>query len=119
MQCVSIPKDPRFKSIVKGEFAGLDLSISILGAPHIFPVDSEEDLVTRLRPHVDGLILQHGQKHALFLPHVWEQLPEPLRFVRHLKSKAKIPVNEWPDGMRVKRFSTENFASAMSDIDLS
>jgi AmmeMemoRadiSam system protein B/AmmeMemoRadiSam system protein A len=111
-------EDSRFKPVTSKELNELDLSIAILGVPHDFPVASEADLAAQLRPHVDGLILQQRQKQALFLPHVWEQLPEPMKFIRHLKQKAGIASDEWSDDIQVQRFSTENFGKPVNEIKL-
>jgi len=37
----------------------------------------EADLLSRLRPHVDGLIIEDAGRKALFLPAVWETCPIP------------------------------------------
>ncbi len=111
-------EDPRFQPISRDQFLRMDLSISILGAPHDFPVADEADLLNRLRPEVDGLILQSGKKRALFLPHVWEQLRKPARFVQHLKMKAGIGADAWPDDMKVQRFSSETFGRPVRDIKI-
>ncbi len=110
--------DPRFKPVKKKELDDLDLSIALLGVPHNFPVTGLDDLAARLRPHVDGLILRHNQNQATFLPHVWEQLPEPLDFIQHLMKKAGMSPDQWPDDMQVQRYSTENFGQPIKSIKL-
>jgi AMMECR1 domain-containing protein len=57
-----------------------------------------DDLCRRLRPGIDGVILQVGGARATFLPQVWEQLPDPADFLDHLCLKAGLPVSAWRDG---------------------
>ncbi len=71
--------------------------------------DSESDLLTQLRPGIDGLVLEEGSRRGTFLPVVWEQLPEAKDFLSHLKLKAGIPARHWSDTIRVSRYTTESF----------
>lgn len=110
--------DPRFGKLQRDEFKDLELSISILGVPGPFPVSGEEELLAKVRPNVDGLILQDGKRRGLFLPQVWEQLPEPRQFLAHLKVKAGIKPDEWPETLQVFRFSSECFKSDIESLDI-
>ncbi|MCI5160335.1 MAG: AMMECR1 domain-containing protein, partial [Candidatus Electrothrix sp. AUS1_2] len=48
---------------------------------------------------VDGVILKiPGGAGATFLPQVWEQLPDPETFLRHLCIKAGLPADSWLHG---------------------
>ncbi|MDD1628696.1 MAG: AMMECR1 domain-containing protein, partial [Methylococcaceae bacterium] len=59
------------------------------------------------QPNIDGLILQEGNLRGTFLPSVWEQLPEPKQFLRHLKQKAGLPPDYWSETIKVYRYHTE------------
>ncbi len=98
--------DPRFAPVSGGEVKQLHIHISILTPPEPFPVTSARDLLERLRPGIDGLILEEGWKHATFLPSVWESLPDPRTFVAHLKRKAGLDADYWSDRLRFKRYTT-------------
>ncbi len=74
-----------------------------------FPVDSEADLLARLRPGIDGLILTDGRQRATFLPAVWEDLPTPKAFVDALRRKAGLAAGHWSDTLRIERYTTESF----------
>lgn len=100
-------RDPRFPPLSPSELAGLELHLSLLGPPVPLEVASEADLLAALRPAVDGLILEDGGRRALFLPQVWEQLPEPVEFVTQLKVKAGLQRDHWSPGMRCWRFVVE------------
>ncbi|TPQ25440.1 AmmeMemoRadiSam system protein A [Methylomonas koyamae] len=102
-------RDPRFPPLRDSELAGLDLHISVLTPAEPLPVKSEADLLQQLRPGVDGLILEEGGRRATFLPAVWDDLPEPARFLNHLKQKAGLPAAYWSDSLRFFRYTTESF----------
>ncbi|MEX2312280.1 MAG: AmmeMemoRadiSam system protein A, partial [Rhodospirillales bacterium] len=99
--------DPRFKPVGIDEFETLRLSISVLSPQAAMPVRDEADLLAQLRPGIDGLVIADGGKRALFLPSVWEQLPDPEQFLAHLKQKAGMARNHWSPSFRANRFITE------------
>lgn len=101
--------DPRFPPLTSDEWFGTNVQISVLSEPERCDVRSEAELLRILRPGYDGLILQLGNRRSTFLPAVWEQLPEPAHFVRHLKMKAGWPVDFWPPEMEAWLYTTESF----------
>ena len=101
--------DPRFAPLTTAELRGLKIQISILSHVEELKFNSEEELLTQLRPHVDGLILSEGRARGTFLPCVWESLPEPCEFLAHLKLKAGLPPRYWSDAIQVKRYTTMVF----------
>jgi len=98
-------EDPRFPPVRIEELAGLDISVSVLTPPRPMQFSSEENLLTQLRPGIDGLIIEDGHHRALFLPAVWEVLPEPREFLARLKQKAGLPPNHWSASLRAQRFT--------------
>ena len=98
--------DPRFPPLSSKERDQIDCHISVLSEPQVFPVTSEENLLTTIRPGIDGLILQEAAYSATFLPSVWESLPQPKEFLAHLKQKAGLPANYWSDSMRFWRYQS-------------
>ena len=103
-------RDPRFPPLPENELEGLEIHISVLtpATPMVFT--SEDDLITQLRPGVDGLILKDGFNQGTFyLPSVWESLPSPNEFFQHLKLKAGLPASHWSDRLEVYRYETESF----------
>lgn len=101
-------RDPRFPPLGGEELAGLEVHLSVLGAPEPLDVGSETELLAALRPGVDGLLIEDGFHRATFLPAVWESLPEPERFVRELKQKAGLPADHWSAGTRAWRYEVES-----------
>ena len=80
--------DPRFSPLNADEFNDLTLEVSVLTPPTPLKYSDYEDLKSKIRPHVDGLILKYGRYSGTFLPQVWEQLPTPHQFLEHLSYKA-------------------------------
>ncbi len=78
-------QDPRFKPMGTEEIAQATISISILSHLRPQPFVSEADLLDRLRPSVDGLVIRDGEHRALFLPKVWMDLPSTSDFLGRLK----------------------------------
>ena len=99
-------EDPRFPAVAEHEIDQLEISISILTPSEPVNFISEKDLLTQLRPGVDGLIFQSGFHKATFLPAVWEQLKQPEDFLNHLKLKAGLNENDWPADVRISRYES-------------
>jgi AmmeMemoRadiSam system protein A len=108
--------DPRFPPLNSDEIEQLTISISVL-TPSI-PIDftDENDLISKIEPGIDGLILQDGNNRGTFLPSVWEQLPDVQVFWAHLKRKAGLPINHWSDTLKVSRYRTEYFKLPWNEI---
>ena len=100
-------KDPRFPPLADDEFGELEIHLSILTPAEPVSFTSEQDLITQLQPGIDGLILEEGLRRGTFLPSVWEQLPEPEQFLRHLKQKAGLAPDYWSENIRIYRYRTE------------
>ena len=107
-------KDPRFKPLTAGEMMRMDFDISILSPPEPIVFASEAELIAGLRPRRDGLTISDGKRRALFLPAVWENLPDPAEFLAQLKKKAGIDPKSATPGLTAERFTTA--AIAYSDL---
>jgi AmmeMemoRadiSam system protein A len=105
-------EDPRFMPLRQEELPHLDIHISILSPPEPMEFSSEDDLLARLQPGVDGLIIRFGQRRATFLPSVWESLSEPYVFLAQLKQKAGLPLDFWSPELKAERYTTESFGAA-------
>jgi AmmeMemoRadiSam system protein A len=105
-------RDSRFAPLRPEEADALSLDISLLGPPEAIACASEADLATALRPGTDGLILKEAGRLALYLPSVWEQLPDPFDFIHSLRKKAGIEEGAWRPGIQAFRFITESVSSA-------
>lgn len=103
--------DPRFPPLTKPELHGLEIHLSILSPSQPLAFSSEEELISMLRPGVDGLILEDVGRRGTFLPSVWESLPDPTEFLRHLKMKAGLPEDYWSPSIQIYRYTTESFSA--------
>ncbi len=100
-------KDPRFPPLEARELEALEIHLSILTPAEPVSFSSEQDLLSQLRPGIDGLILQEGHRRGTFLPSVWESLPKPEQFLRHLKQKAGLPPDYWSNNIKIYRYQAE------------
>jgi AmmeMemoRadiSam system protein A/AmmeMemoRadiSam system protein B len=91
-------RDPRFPALEADELDRVDIEVSILTEPQPLEYRDSKDLLSKLRVNVDGVILRKGSASATFLPQVWEQLPQPEKFLSHLCSKAGLPADTWRKG---------------------
>jgi len=89
--------DSRFAKLTAEELGRVHIYISILTRPQPLIYRDGEDLVARLRPGIDGVILGLGHYSATFLPQVWEQLPRAEDFLGHLCRKAELSPTAWRD----------------------
>ncbi len=103
-------RDPRFRPLTRPELARLPIEILVLTPSRPLSFTSEEVLLRMIEPGRDGLILEEGAARGTFLPTIWESLPEPRAFLRHLKQKAGLRPDHWSDRVRVRRYRTESFS---------
>lgn len=102
-------RDPRFPPLSATEWPAVHLHISVLEQPRPIEVASEEALIARLRPGIDGLIVEWNGARATFLPSVWEHLKDPREFVRELKAKAGWSADFWAADIRASIYAVEEF----------
>ncbi|MEJ2388198.1 MAG: AmmeMemoRadiSam system protein A [Chromatiaceae bacterium] len=103
-------RDPRFPPLQPHERDHLEIEISVLTAPEPLDCASEDQLLHQIVPGRDGLILAEERARGTFLPAVWEGLPDPRDFIRHLKIKAGLGPDHWSDAIRVWRYHTQSFS---------
>ncbi len=89
--------DFRFPSVKPDELPQIDIEISILTVPRKLQADSPQEILRKLRPGVDGVVLRQGQRMATYLPQVWKDLPDKENFLRHLAQKAGLPPEAWQE----------------------
>lgn len=92
--------DPRFNKLTMNEFDKTDIEISILSIPTIC---SLKDIKKN-----DGVIIENGYHSALYLPQVWEQLPEKNDFLGSLCEKADLEWDCYTNSKTIfKKFNVE------------
>jgi AmmeMemoRadiSam system protein A len=103
-------QDPRFSQLSAPELEQAEIEISILTNPQKLEYADGYDLVQKLRPGIDGVILGHGTARATFLPQVWEQLPGTEEFLAHLCRKAGFVPDAWQSGrLEVSTYQVQYF----------
>lgn len=90
--------DPRFPPVEEAELNGIRIEVSRLTDPIPLDYKNADDLLSKLCPHVDGIILRDGFHRATFLPQVWEKIPDRADFLDNLCYK----MGETPDAWRRK-----------------
>jgi hypothetical protein len=88
-------RDPRFLPVQAGETSQIKIEISVLTEPKPLDFTSPEDLLTKLKPHRDGVVLKIGSHSATYLPQVWEQIPDKTEFLNQLSEKAGCEPSAW------------------------
>jgi len=102
--------DPRFPPVQPQETGDLRVEISVLSEPEPLEFEGGDELLEKLRPGVDGVVLERGWNRATFLPQVWEKLPEPRQFLQHLCQKAYLPADAYKEpGVEIYTYQVEKF----------
>lgn len=107
-------RDPRFPPVEDVELEQLRVEISVLSAPYPVAANSREELLDRLRPGIDGLVIEDGLRRATFLPQVWEQLPDAQQFLSHLLQKAGLAGDYWSASLRCSCYQSTSFTELKS-----
>lgn len=88
-------EDPRFPRVLPEELQEIKIEVSVLSPKVPLSYSGPNDLLQKLQPGVDGVVLQDGYRRATYLPQVWEQLPDPKQFLSHLCRKMGAPADLW------------------------
>jgi AmmeMemoRadiSam system protein A len=100
-------RDPRFLPLTAPEWPLAQLEVSVLTPRERVVVASEDELLRCLAPGRDGLVLAWRGARATFLPKVWEQIEDPVQFLRRLKQKAGWAADFWATDIEVWRYQAE------------
>lgn len=87
--------DYRFPPVSEGELVKIAIEVSCLSKPEPLEYDTPQDLLEKLHPGVDGVILRDGFRRATFLPQVWDSLTDKADFLSHLCSKMGAAPDTW------------------------
>jgi hypothetical protein len=106
-------EDHRFSKLSHRDLDALDISVSLLSQPRPIAFTGEADLVRKLKPGSDGLVVAAGTRRALFLPQVWATIPDASDFVAQLKRKAGIGEHVADEKLRAWRFVAASIGGRM------
>ena len=97
-------EDTRFRPLTLAEFGRTAIEVSLLSTLKTLAFRDHDELLAKLRPGVDGVVLEHEGRRGTFLPQVWDDLADPERFIARLKQKAGIPRDADVRRCRVRRY---------------
>ena len=103
-------EDPRFPPVTTAELSLIEIEVSVLSTPEPLYFSSRAEALSLLQPGVDGVVLRVPGGRATFLPQVWDELPEPEEFMRHLMQKAGLAPTYWSDDVRLERYTVTAYS---------
>lgn len=102
--------DSRFSPLSREEFHHIDIEVSILTPPEKVRYSTPHDLIEKLTPCIDGVIIKKRYHSATFLPQVWEQLNTHEQFLSHLCIKAGLDGDAWKkENIEVLKYQVQFF----------
>ena len=102
--------DYRFRPLNEEELDDTHIEVSILTNPQPLEYTDANNLIAKIRPNEDGVILRQGSASATFLPQVWKQLPNPAEFLTHLCQKAGLSGEAWRNSkLEVQTYQVQYF----------
>lgn len=102
--------DSRFSPLSFDELDDTVIEVSILTRPEKIEYIDGQDLIAKIRPDIDGVIIKKGHRTATFLPQVWHQLKDPREFLSHLCMKAGLTALEWETGgLDISLYQVQSF----------
>lgn len=90
-------RDHRFPRVTRQELDLLSIEISVLTVPRLMAYKTSDDLLTKLIPERDGIILKSPQHQSTYLPQVWKQIPKKEDFLSRLCLKGGAEADCWKD----------------------
>lgn len=89
-------EDYRFPLRVSyNELKDIEIEISILTEPQELKFSDPRDLLDKLKPFVDGVILHTEYGSSTYLPQVWEKVTDKAEFLSSLCAKHGSPEDYW------------------------
>lgn len=111
-------RDPRFPPLQAGELPRVAIHVSVLTPPRPLVCTAGADLLARLTPGRDGVVIRHAGASATFLPQVWEQLRHPADFMSHLCLKAGLASDAWQKlPLAVETYRVQSFDEDIRSLD--
>ncbi|MBI9045202.1 MAG: AmmeMemoRadiSam system protein A [Anaerolineaceae bacterium] len=103
-------KDYRFSPVKPHEIQDIHIEISRLTTPLPLLYQSPQELIDRIRPGVDGVVIRHEFQRATFLPQVWDKIPETNDFLSQLCLKMGVDAELWMrESLSVSLYQVEEF----------
>ena len=98
-------RDGRFRPLTAAELPKVKMEVSVLSR-------LKPSSAAALKPGRDGAVVEKGGRSGLFLPQVWEQLPDRKEFLGELcEQKAGLPRDCWKDpAVKIYSFTVDAFS---------
>ena len=88
-------EDFRFPPVQPDELPQIEVEVSRLTRPVPLTYDGPEDLLAKLQPGLDGVVIRDGFRRATFLPQVWDKIPDKVDFLDQLCWKMGAEPDLW------------------------
>jgi AmmeMemoRadiSam system protein A len=97
-------EDPRFYPLTTEEYDKVAVEVSLLSVPETMPSSSRDQVLSSLRPGIDGVILTSRRGRTTVLPQVWEDYPTPAEFLDYLLTTAGLKPDYWGNDISIERY---------------
>jgi len=106
-------EDYRFPDVREEELQLISIEISRLTPVQLVNYSTHEDLISKIRVNVDGVLLKATGRRATFLPQVWEKVPDPEQFLSQLCMKMGATPDLWREKhLQIYTYQVEKFKEA-------
>jgi len=106
-------EDYRFPVVREEELQLINIEVSRLTPVHLVDYSTPENLVSKIRVNVDGVLIKASGRRATFLPQVWEKVPDPEQFLSQLCVKMGAPPDLWRRRrVQIYTYQVEKFKEA-------
>lgn len=103
-------RDPRFPPLNITELPFIKIELSFLQEPHKLSYQDGADLLSKIVPYEDGIIIKYEDYQATFLPSVWDELPSREEFISRLCQKAGLESDFYKSGkLEVYTYKADKF----------
>ncbi len=102
--------DPKVSNIGTNDLGNLNIEISVLTTPKKVEYNTADELLGKLRPKTDGVMLRNPPHQAMFMPQDWNRLPDKTKFMEELCKQAGLPDWVWRNkNSIIETFQVETF----------
>ncbi len=106
-------RDPRFPPLNITELPFIAIELSLLHVPSEVVYSSPAELLSKITPFDNGLIIKYEEYQATFLPSVWEEIPQKEEFISRLCQKAGLEADFWKNGkLEVYIYGADKFSES-------
>jgi AmmeMemoRadiSam system protein A len=105
-------RDPRFPPVTNNELAAMAVEVTVLTPLRPLVYRDHDELLLKIQPGIDGVMLRWGERRGLLLPQVWARIPTTASFLRAIAQKAAIPLIQLlaqPPVIAVYTFQAQHF----------